>query len=97
MLNFDIFYFFIIIINYYFLLISTFANLISNFYLLYLLKILKNKKYLKGVYRSIPGQQNGQSNTLFRTVLMCNNIKIIGTEVGAVRLTADDVKNIRFF
>jgi hypothetical protein len=49
------------------------------------------------VYRSIPGQQNGQSNTLFRTVLMCNNIKIIGTEVGAVRLTADDVKNIRFF
>jgi hypothetical protein len=32
---------------------------------------------------------------VFRTVLLCNNISIIGKEVGAVRLTGTDVKNIR--
>lgn len=48
-----------------------------------------------GVYRSLPFQTNGQTTGLFRTVLMCNNISIIGKEVGAVRLTGTDVKNIR--
>eukprot|EP01038_Epipyxis_sp_PR26KG_P006189 gene6189-8524_t len=48
-----------------------------------------------GVYRSLPGQLNGQSNTSFKTVLICNNISIIGKEVGAVRLTGADVANIR--
>ena len=48
-----------------------------------------------GVYRSLPSQQGGQTTGVFRTVLMCNNISIIGKEVGAVRLTGNDVKNIR--
>eukprot|EP01039_Chlorochromonas_danica_P000197 gene197-207_t len=48
-----------------------------------------------GVYRSLPFQSNGQTNGLFRTVLICNNVSVIGKEVGAVRLTGNDVKNIR--
>jgi DNA replication licensing factor MCM3 len=50
-----------------------------------------------GVYRSLPSQGiKDQSNGVFRTVLMCNNISIIGKEVGAVRLTGTDAKNIRY-
>ncbi len=49
-----------------------------------------------GVYRSLPNQQNGVTSGVFRTVLMCNNVKVIGKEIGAVRLTGTDVKNIRW-
>lgn len=49
-----------------------------------------------GVYRSLPSQSGGQTTGVFKTVLMCNNISIIGKEVGAVRLTGNDVKNIRY-
>eukprot|EP01032_Pedospumella_encystans_P022218 gene22218-25175_t len=48
-----------------------------------------------GVYRSLPSTQGGSASNAFKTVLMCNNISIIGKEVGAVRLTGTDVKNIR--
>jgi DNA replication licensing factor MCM3 len=34
-----------------------------------------------GVYRSRPTTLNGATNGVFPTVLMCNQIKIIGTEV----------------
>ncbi|RYG68802.1 minichromosome maintenance protein MCM [archaeon] len=49
-----------------------------------------------GVYRSLPSQGNGQTNGLFRTVLIANNVSIIGKEVGAVKLTGRDVTNIRY-
>lgn len=48
-----------------------------------------------GVYRSLPNAQNGVTSGVFRTVLMCNNVKVIGKEIGAVRLTGADVKHIR--
>jgi len=48
-----------------------------------------------GVYRSLPSSFNGQVTGSFRTVLLCNNISVIGKEIGAVRLTGNDVKNIR--
>jgi len=49
-----------------------------------------------GVYRTLPAsQQGGQTTGLFRTVLMCNNISVIGKEIGAVQLTGTDIKNIR--
>jgi DNA replication licensing factor MCM3 len=48
-----------------------------------------------GVYRALPSQMNGQTNGVFKTVLICNNVSIIGKEVGAVKLTATDVRNIR--
>jgi DNA replication licensing factor MCM3 len=48
-----------------------------------------------GVYRSLPMSANGLTNGVFKTLLMCNNVSIIGKEVGAVRLNADDTKNIK--
>lgn len=48
-----------------------------------------------GVYRALPRLENGQTSGVFPTVLMCNNISIIGSEVGGVTLTASDVGNIR--
>lgn len=48
-----------------------------------------------GVYRSLPQQQGNTTSGVFRTVLMCNNVSIIGKEVGAVRLTRNDVMNIK--
>jgi DNA replication licensing factor MCM3 len=50
-----------------------------------------------GVYRSLPSSVNGQTNGVFRSVIICNNISILGKEVGAVRLTANDIKNIKEF
>jgi DNA replication licensing factor MCM3 len=49
-----------------------------------------------GVYQPLAGSlTNGQCSSFFRSVLMCNNISVIGKEVGAVRLTAHDVGNIK--
>lgn len=50
-----------------------------------------------GVYRSLPSSANGQTNGVFRSVIICNNISVLGKEVGAVRLTATDIKNIKDF
>ena len=49
-----------------------------------------------GVYRPLGSSQNGTTSGIFRSMLMCNNIGIIGKEVGAVHLTGTDVANIRF-
>ena len=43
-----------------------------------------------GVYRPLAGE-----NVTFRTMLMGNNISVIGKEVGAVRTTAKDIQNIK--
>lgn len=48
-----------------------------------------------GVYRTLPSSNGGRTNGVFRTVLMCNNVSVLGKEVGAVRLTGNDVKNIK--
>ena len=48
-----------------------------------------------GVYRSLPSANGNTTNGNFKTVLMCNNIQIIGKEIGAVQLTGTDIKNIR--
>jgi hypothetical protein len=37
----------------------------------------------------------GVTNGMFPSVLICNNVAIIGKEIGAVNLTGTDVKNIR--
>jgi DNA replication licensing factor MCM3 len=50
-----------------------------------------------GVYQPLAGQlNNGQCSSFFRSVLMSNNISVIGKEIGAVRLTGVDVGNIRY-
>lgn len=48
-----------------------------------------------GVYRTLPTSQNGMATGAFRTVLLCNNISIVGKEIGAVKLTGNDIKNIK--
>lgn len=48
-----------------------------------------------GVYRPLASVQNGQAMGLFRSVVMCNNVSVIGKEVGAVRLSGSDVEHIR--
>lgn len=48
-----------------------------------------------GVYRSLPSVVNGQTSGVFRTVLICNNVQIMGKEIGAVKLTGRDISNIR--
>jgi len=48
-----------------------------------------------GVYRPQPNEALGSVSTIFRAQLMCNNISILGKEVGAVKLSGNDVQNIR--
>ena len=54
-----------------------------------------------GIYRPLGGSSGGSSSMgtatsgIFKSVLLCNNMKIIGKEVGAVKLTGQDVANIR--
>jgi DNA replicative helicase MCM subunit Mcm2 (Cdc46/Mcm family) len=49
-----------------------------------------------GVYQPLaPPAMMGQCSGFFRPVLICNNISVIGKEVGAVRLIGSDVRNIR--
>jgi DNA replication licensing factor MCM3 len=48
-----------------------------------------------GVYRPLASVQDGQTSGVFKSILLCNNVSIIGKEVGAVKLTGTDVGNIR--
>jgi DNA replication licensing factor MCM3 len=52
-----------------------------------------------GVYRPLAAAaargSGGDTSSLFRSVLIGNNVAVLGKEIGAVRLTAADVKNIR--
>jgi DNA replication licensing factor MCM3 len=51
-----------------------------------------------GVYRpisEITGQSGAAVNALFKTVLMCNNIQVIGKEVGGVQVLPGDIDNFR--
>jgi len=49
-----------------------------------------------GVYRPMASIQNTQATGVFRTVLICNNVSVIGKEVGALHLTGNDTRNIRY-
>eukprot|EP01035_Chromulina_nebulosa_P017748 gene17748-23347_t len=48
-----------------------------------------------GVYRPFPNSHAGQTSGVFRSILIANNISVIGRDVGAVKLTGKDVENIR--
>lgn len=49
-----------------------------------------------GVYRPLPNSSsNGAASGVFRSVLIANNVSIIGKEIGAVKLTGKDVEHIR--
>jgi DNA replication licensing factor MCM3 len=50
-----------------------------------------------GVYQPLaPPVVKGACNGVFKPVLICNNISVIGKEVGAVKLTAPDIRNIKY-
>ncbi len=49
-----------------------------------------------GVYRPLPNVQQSQVGSIFKSVLIANNIAIIGKEVGSVQISGSDVKSIRF-
>ena len=48
-----------------------------------------------GIYRPQANENMGVVSAVFKAHLQCNNISIIGKEVGAVRLKGKDVENIR--
>lgn len=48
-----------------------------------------------GVYRPMSSTAQGQSSGIFRSTFICNNVSIIGKEVGAVQLSGVDIKHIR--
>ena len=50
-----------------------------------------------GVYRPIPSTNAGQTAGSFRSVILANNVAVIGREIGAVKLTGSDVQKIREF
>lgn len=47
-----------------------------------------------GVYRPLPSNVNNVTSGIFRSVLILNNISVIGKEIGAVILTGEDRNNI---
>ncbi len=48
-----------------------------------------------GVYRALAGATGQTSSGVFRTVLIANNVRSIGTEVNGLVITPEDVQNIR--
>ena len=48
-----------------------------------------------GVFRPLPSTTMGSTSGIFKSLLICNNVGVIGKEVGAVHLTGSDVKHIR--
>ena len=46
-----------------------------------------------GIYMPLAG--GGATEAVFKSVLLCNNMSIIGKEVGSVKLSGNDVRNIR--
>eukprot|EP00904_Undaria_pinnatifida_P009364 jgi/Undpi1/5558/HiC_scaffold_2.g00835.m1 len=48
-----------------------------------------------GLYRAIGGASNGSASGIFRTLIIANNVAILGKDVGSVQMTPTDIKNIR--
>ena len=49
---------------------------------------------LVGLFRALPSKSNGGTKGIFRTVLLTNNVSILGKESMMPTLTASDIKNI---
>ncbi|CAM9104625.1 unnamed protein product [Discosporangium mesarthrocarpum] len=48
-----------------------------------------------GVYRAIGGSSSGTTSGVFRTLILANNVAVLGKDVGSVQMTPTDIKNIR--
>ena len=55
-----------------------------------------DRVHIVGVFRALArGGQGGLSNGQFKTVLLANNVRLVGKEVGGLQLTVSDISNIR--
>ncbi|CAM9685703.1 unnamed protein product [Ectocarpus sp. 12 AP-2014] len=50
---------------------------------------------ITGLYRATGGASNGSTSGVFRTLIIANNVAILGKDVGSVQMTPIDIKNIR--
>ncbi|CAM9139800.1 unnamed protein product [Choristocarpus tenellus] len=50
---------------------------------------------MTGVYRAIGGTSNGTTSGVFRTLIIANNVAVLGKEIGSLQLTLRDIKNVR--
>jgi DNA replication licensing factor MCM3 len=48
-----------------------------------------------GIYKALAGTTNGQTSGIFQTVVLLNNIRLIGKDSSSIRMTADDIRHIR--
>ncbi|CAM9591386.1 unnamed protein product, partial [Scytosiphon promiscuus] len=50
---------------------------------------------MTGLYRAVGGASNGSTSGVFRTLIIANNVSILGKDVASVQMTPTDIKNIR--
>ncbi|GMF46419.1 unnamed protein product [Phytophthora fragariaefolia] len=50
-----------------------------------------------GIYRPLGGNSTASSTAVFRTVLIANNVQLLGKEVNGIVMSGEDLTNIRAF
>lgn len=50
---------------------------------------------ITGLYRAVGGASNGSTSGVFRTLIIANNVAVLGKDVGSVQMTPTDIKSIR--
>uniref|UniRef100_K3XA64 DNA replication licensing factor MCM3 n=1 Tax=Globisporangium ultimum (strain ATCC 200006 / CBS 805.95 / DAOM BR144) TaxID=431595 RepID=K3XA64_GLOUD len=50
-----------------------------------------------GIYRPLGGKSAAQSTAVFRTVMIANNVQLLGKEVNGIVMTTEDLLNVREF
>ncbi|GMF20276.1 unnamed protein product [Phytophthora lilii] len=50
-----------------------------------------------GIYRPLGGNSTAASTAVFRTVLIANNVQLLGKEVNGIVMSSDDLVNVREF
>ena len=48
-----------------------------------------------GVYRAMAGQGVQSTNAVFKTKVLCNNVEVLGQDVGGITFSAKDLDNIK--
>ncbi|EWM30135.1 dna replication licensing factor mcm3-like protein, partial [Nannochloropsis gaditana] len=48
-----------------------------------------------GIYKALAGQHQGSTSGIFQTVVLVNNVRLIGKDSGSLKMNADDIGHIR--
>ncbi|KAM3573056.1 hypothetical protein VYU27_004927, partial [Nannochloropsis oceanica] len=48
-----------------------------------------------GIYKALAGQHQGSTSGVFQTVVLVNNVRLIGKDSGSLKMSADDIGHIR--